>query len=95
MEVSFSQVGRCAMDADSAIRAMVDKAGTSMRAVSLATGRGAPWLGSMLHRGTVPTLGVAADVAAACGYAVAFVPMADLPPSALAVDPTPPRQPRE
>ena len=77
------------MDTTSAVRAMVQRSGMSARAVSQAAGRTPDYLGSILYRGSSPSLATAADLAAPCGYAVALVPVADLPPSALVIDPRP------
>lgn len=75
------------MDSASAVRAMVQRSGMSARAVSQAAGRSPDYLGSILYRGSSPSLSTAAELAAPCGYSLAFVPTASLPADALPIDP--------
>ena len=75
------------MDFDTAARTMADHAGLSLRAVGAAAGRTPAYLPSVLSRGSVPSLTVAAELAAPCGYSLAFVPTASLPADALPIDP--------
>ena len=65
---------------------MVSAAGLSMRAASVASGRSPEWLSATLARGTSPTLPVVASLAEPCGYALALVPVGDVPASAIVVD---------
>ncbi len=65
---------------------MVRAAGLSMRAASVASGRSPEWLSATLARGTSPTLPVVASLAEPCGYALALVPVGDVPPSAIVID---------
>lgn len=75
------------MDFDQASRIMAASAGLSLRAVSQAAGRSAGYLPSVLSRGSVPSLEVAAELAKPCGYSLAYIPADDLPASALVIDP--------
>ena len=75
------------MDFQDAMRAMVASSGQSLRAASVASGRTPGWLTSTLTRGSAPTVTVAADLARACGYALAYVPVGQVPDAALVIDP--------
>ena len=75
------------MDDISATRAMVERSGKSMRTASVDSGRSPTWLGASMARGSALTLPVAADLAAACGYTLAFVPTGELPEGAIPIDP--------
>lgn len=81
------------MNSSDALRAMVDRSGLSMRAASVASGRSPEFISGTVSRGSSPTLATAAELAAACGYALAFVPTGDVPHGALVIDPTPARRP--
>lgn len=74
---------------------MVRAAGLSMRAASVASGRSPEWLSATLARGTSPTLPVVASLAEPCGYALALVPVGDVPPSAIVIDAVRVRDSRE
>ena len=79
------------MRSGDAIRAMVSYSGQSLRAASVAAGRTPTFLTGTLARGSSPTLDTAADFADACGYSLAFVPVDDVPPTALVIDAARPR----
>lgn len=75
------------MDSSKAMKTMVERCGKSARAVSTEAGRTPDYLGSIFYRGSSPTLATAAQIADVCGYSVALTPKADVPPSALVIDP--------
>ena len=79
------------MDSSDALRAMVSRSGQSMRSVSVAAGRSPEFISGTVSRGSSPTLATAADLAAPCGYSLAFVPVDDVPPTALVIDAARPR----
>ena len=70
-----------------AVRNAVHNSGKSMRAVSSDMGRSAGFVSSMLTQGSIPGVDTMAAIGSACGYSLALVPPADLPPSAIVVDP--------
>ena len=52
------------------VRDMVSRSGLSMREVSRCIGRSDNYLSSMLRNGTVPSVGLLANIAHACGFSV-------------------------
>ena len=79
------------MDTNDAMRAIVARAGLSMRAASVATGRSPNWLGAKLARPGSCEAVTLAQFADACGYTLALVPSGAVPPGAITIDPAPPR----
>ena len=61
------------MQADSVIRALVERSGMSYRAMSAALGKSPNWAGVTAQRGRVPKLDTVAAVADACGYDVDII----------------------
>lgn len=59
------------------VRYLVEKSGKSASRVSREIGRTSGYIGSIVHRGTIPSAGVLADIAAACGYKLVLVGEAD------------------
>ena len=55
------------------VRYLVEKSGKSASQVSREIGRTSGYIGSIVHRGTIPSAGVLADIAAACGFALVLV----------------------
>lgn len=55
------------------IRYLVDKSGKSASRVSREIGRTSGYLGSVIHRGSLPSPSVLADIAEACGYCLALI----------------------
>lgn len=75
------------MNTNDAMRTIVSNAGLSMRAASERMGRSPNWLGATLARSGSSEAGTLAELAAACGYALALVPLGELPEGAIVVDP--------
>ena len=50
-------------------------------------GKTAPYVANSAARGSTPKCDTAAAMLAVCGYALAAVPVSDLPPSAIVIDP--------
>ncbi len=75
------------MDTNNAMRSMIDAAGLSARRASLDMGRSPAWLSNTLARPGSSTAETLAALAAVCGYRLCAVPAADVPPSALVIDP--------
>jgi len=61
------------VELDNLIRYLVERSGKSASRVSREIGRTSGYLGSVIHRRTIPSAGVLADIAAACGYALVLV----------------------
>lgn len=77
------------MDTNDAMRAMVGRAGLSLRGASLALGKSPAWLANTLARpGSSEAVTVAA-VADLAGYALCAVPRGSVPPGAIVIDPPP------
>lgn len=78
------------MDTNNAIRAVVKRSGMSLRAASTAMGKSVNYICATLARpGSVEAASLA-SLAAVCGHAVCLVPLEDVPPSALVIDPPAP-----
>ena len=75
------------MDTNSVMQEMTRSAGLTMKQASLDMGRSANWLSSTLSRPGGSEAATVASLAEVCGYALAAVPVDDLPPSALVIDP--------
>lgn len=75
------------MDAISAIKSAASAAGVPTTHIGPAMGKASSYLASAASRGSDPLTGTTAAMLAVCGYALAAVPLADLPPSALVIDP--------
>ena len=75
------------VDTHEAMRSMVARAGLSMRAASIEMGRSPTWLSTTLGRPGSSEAATVAELARVCGYSLALVPPADLPPSAIEIDP--------
>ena len=75
------------MDTNEVMRAMVDSAGMSRRAASLAMGRSDNWLRNTLARPGSSTADSVALLADVCGWSLCVVPSDSVPPGALVIDP--------
>lgn len=75
------------MNTEQAMRAAVEQAGMSMNKVSRAMGRNDNFLSATLSRGSTPKADTLAAMLEVCGYRLAAVPYADVPDTALVIDP--------
>lgn len=75
------------MNTNEAITAILRASGKNKKQVSLALGRSPAWLSSTLSRPGSSEATTVAAIAGVCGYSLALVPPADLPGSAITIDP--------
>lgn len=75
------------MDTISAIKEAAKAAGIPTTHIGPAMGKTAPYVANSAARGSTPKCDTAAAMLAVCGYALAAVPVTDLPASALVIDP--------
>lgn len=75
------------MDAMGAVKEAARATGTPTTHIGPAMGRASTYVASAASRGSDPLTGTTAAMLAVCGYALAAVPVSDLPPSALVIDP--------
>lgn len=75
------------MDAMSVVKEAARVAGVPTTHIGPALGKAAPYVANSASRGSTPRCDTEAAMLAVCGYALAAVPLADLPPSALVIDP--------
>lgn len=75
------------MDVYDAVRAAAADMGLSLSQVSRSLGRPSNYIAAGASRGSVPRTDNAAAMLEACGWRLVAVPAADVPPSAIAIDP--------
>lgn len=74
------------MKAFEALKEASDKSGVPMYKIGPAMGRPASYVSTGMARGSSPRCDTMAKMAGVCGYALALVPLDDLPDSALVID---------
>lgn len=74
------------MECKEALKTAAKNADMTLRSVSLAMGKSENLLASTLNRGSTPRVDTVAEALAVCGYALAAVPLASVPPDALVID---------
>lgn len=79
------------MKTTDAMHAAIDASGMSSRAVSVKMGKSANYVSAVIassrNKGGGVYSATLANLADVCGYALALVPVADLPDTAITVDP--------
>lgn len=75
------------MNTNDAIKQVASNAGMSMIGVSKAMGRNDNYMSVTLSRGSVPQADTLAAMLDVCGYSLAAIPHADVPDTALVIDP--------
>ena len=74
------------MNTNDAMRTVVKNAGISMRAASERMGRSPNWLGATLARSGSSEASTLAALGDVCGYALALVPLDEVPEGAIVID---------
>lgn len=75
------------MQAIEAVRTAAANSGTPITHIGRSMGKRDNYVSATTRRGSSPQCDTAAAMLEACGYALAAVPVDDLPPSALVIDP--------
>lgn len=75
------------MNTDEVMRTVADKAGMPLYQVSRAMGRNDNFISATLGRGSTPKADTLAAMLGVCGYSLAAIPHADVPDTALVIDP--------
>ena len=75
------------MNAIEAVKIAAANAGMPTTHIGRAMGKRENYVAVVANKGRDPSTATAAAMLAPCGYALAAVPRADLPPSALVIDP--------
>lgn len=75
------------MNTPDLIRDAVSKAGISMISASRAMGKNDNYFASVVARGSTPKADTLAAMLGVCGYSLAAIPHADVPGTALVIDP--------
>jgi hypothetical protein len=78
------------MKAIEAVKQAAAAAGVPTTHIGRSMGRFDNYVAKIATRGSVPRCDTEAAMLAPCGYALAAVPVDDLPPSALVIDPADP-----
>lgn len=84
--VSFWLFGGWFMEAIEAIKAAAAVAGVPTTHIGPAMGKAATYVATMAGKGSTPRVDTAARMADVLGYALALVPVGDVPASAIVID---------
>ena len=75
------------MNTQDLLREAISNAGISMISASRAMGKNDNYFASVVARGSTPQADTLAAMLEVCGYKLAAIPHADVPNTALAIDP--------